>query len=116
MCQRRPYSIYIKSFIRSYLDYGDALYDKPENEGFQNKLEKVQYRACLAITGAIRGTSKQKILQRTTIIFIIFWDFLMFCQNCFHRKWNEARLLIVNIKHELPHELPNYLRFRILGN
>ena len=26
---------------------------KPENEHFQNKLEKVQYRTCLAITGAI---------------------------------------------------------------
>ena len=49
-----------KSFIRPHLDYGDILYDKPENENFQNKLEKVQYRACLAITGAIQGTSRQK--------------------------------------------------------
>ena len=50
-----------KSFIRPHLDYGDILYDKPENENFQNKLEKVQYRACLAITGAIQGTSRQKL-------------------------------------------------------
>ena len=28
---------------------------------FQNKVEKVQYKACLAITGAIQGTSRQKI-------------------------------------------------------
>ena len=41
-----------KSFVRPDLDYGD-IYDKPENENFQSKLEKVQYRACLAITNAI---------------------------------------------------------------
>ena len=44
---------YIKLLLRPHLDYGDILYDKPNNENFQNKLEKVQYRACLAITGAI---------------------------------------------------------------
>ena len=50
-----------KSFVRPHLDYGDILYDKPNNENFQNKLEKAQYRACLAITGAIQGTSRIKI-------------------------------------------------------
>ena len=30
-----------KSFIRPHLDYRDLLYDKPENQNFQNKLEKV---------------------------------------------------------------------------
>ena len=49
-----------KLFIRPHLDYGDILYNKPENENFQNKLEKVQYRACLAITGAVQRTSRQK--------------------------------------------------------
>ena len=44
------------SFIRPNLDYGDILYDKPNNfktKHFQNKMEKVQYRACLAPTGGI---------------------------------------------------------------
>ena len=50
-----------KSFVRFHLDYGDILYDKPNNENFRNKLEKVRYRACLAITGAIQGTSKTKL-------------------------------------------------------
>ena len=50
-----------KSFVRPHLDYGDILYDKPNNEHFQNKLEKVQYRACPAITGAIQGTSRTKL-------------------------------------------------------
>ena len=30
-----------KSFIRPHLDYGDMLYDKPNNKNFQNKIEKV---------------------------------------------------------------------------
>ena len=50
-----------KSFVRPHLDYGDIFDDKPNNENFQNKLEKVQYRACLAITGAIQGTSRIKL-------------------------------------------------------
>ena len=53
-----------KSFARLHLDYGDILYDKPSNENFQNKLEKVQYRACLAITGAIQGTSRTKLYDK----------------------------------------------------
>ena len=50
-----------KSFIRPHLDYGDILYDNPNNENFQSKLEKVQYRAYLAITGAIKGNSREKL-------------------------------------------------------
>ena len=29
-----------KSFFRPHLEYGDILYDKPDNESFQNKIEK----------------------------------------------------------------------------
>ena len=50
-----------KSFVRPHLDYGVILYDKPKKKNFQNKLEKDQHRACLAITGAIQGTSRTKI-------------------------------------------------------
>ena len=52
-----------KSFIRPHLEYGDILYDKPDNENFQNKIEKVQYKACLAITGAIQGTWRKKLYE-----------------------------------------------------
>ena len=50
-----------KSFI--YLDYGDILYDKAFNESFYQKIESFQYNACLTITGAIRGNSREKIYQ-----------------------------------------------------
>ena len=45
-----------KSFVRPHLDYGDIIYDNPENETLINKLENIQYQDCLAITGAFSGT------------------------------------------------------------
>ena len=52
-----------KAFVRPHLDYGDVLYDQAFNASFHEKLESIQYSAGLALTGAIRGTSKEKIYQ-----------------------------------------------------
>ena len=52
-----------KSFIRPHLDYGDVVYDQAFNNSFHAKMESVQYNACLAITEAIRGTSREKIYR-----------------------------------------------------
>ena len=52
-----------KAFVRPYLDYHDILDDQAYNMSFHHKLESIQYNACLAITGAIRGTSKEKLYQ-----------------------------------------------------
>ena len=52
-----------KSFVRPHLDYGDVIYDQPNNSRLSDKIETVQYNAALAITGAIRGTSKEKLYQ-----------------------------------------------------
>ena len=48
-----------KSFIGPYLDYGDVIYDQPNNDSFSDKIEQLQNKACLAITGAIQGTSRE---------------------------------------------------------
>ena len=53
-----------KYFIRPHLDYRDIIYDQPFNNAFQNKIESIQYNACLAITGAIRGTSKERLYEQ----------------------------------------------------
>ena len=52
-----------KSFVRPNLDYGDVIYDQPSNQTFSDKIESVQYNAALAITGAIRGTSRDKLYK-----------------------------------------------------
>ena len=52
-----------KSFIRPHLDQGDIIYDQTYNTSFHRKLESIQYNAALAITCALRGTSKEKLYQ-----------------------------------------------------
>ena len=56
--------------VRSHLDYCDVIYHiprastQPFNLNSQmEKLEKVQYNAALAITGAWRGTSRSKLYE-----------------------------------------------------
>ena len=52
-----------RSFIRPHLDYCDVIYDQPHNEDFCSKIESVQYKAALSITGAIKGTSRDRLYQ-----------------------------------------------------
>ena len=44
-----------KSFIRPHLNYDDVIHDQPLNESLSNRIESAQYKAALAITGAIKG-------------------------------------------------------------
>ena len=50
-----------KAFVCPHLDYGPIPYDQVHHEHFNEKLESLQYNACLAITGAIRGLSREKL-------------------------------------------------------
>ena len=52
-----------KAFLRPLIDYGDIIYDRTQNESFCQKLESIQYKAVLAITGAMQGNSRNKIYQ-----------------------------------------------------
>ena len=58
---RLPLLTIYKSFIRPHLDYSDIIYVQAYTALFHQKIESVQYNSALAITGAIRGTSKEKI-------------------------------------------------------
>ena len=98
------------SFIRPHLGYGNILYDKPSNDNFQNKMEKVQYRACLAITVGTQETSRENFpfqeiyLLRLSSASIIRQiptrrnyfkgSFFPYCIN----EWNKLRLGIKNAK------------------
>ena len=83
-----------KSFIRPHLDYCNILYDKPNNENFQNKIEKVQYRTCLAITGAIQGASKDEIYDELGL------------HSLTNRRWRNKLIFFYKILNGL---LPDYL-------
>ena len=47
--------------MRVHLDYGDIIYDEAYNETCHQKLESIQYNTCLALLGAIRGSSREKL-------------------------------------------------------
>ena len=57
-----------KSFILPHFDYRDVIYDQSYNGSFLAKLESYQYIAALAMTGAIKGSSKalSRVRDRTS--------------------------------------------------
>ena len=52
-----------KALLRPYIDYGDLIFDQTSNESFCKKLESVQYKAALTITGTIQDTSREKVFM-----------------------------------------------------
>ena len=65
-----------KSLIRPHLDYGDIIYDQPSNNRLSEKTESIQYNAELAITGTIRGISREKLYQELGLESMKEWKWL----------------------------------------
>ena len=49
------------------MEFEDIIYDKPNNESFKNKIKNIQYKACITITGAIQGTSCERLYQELSL-------------------------------------------------
>ena len=58
---RLPLITIYKSFIRTYLDNGDVIYDQAYNVSFHQKLKPIQYNSALATKNAVRRTSLEKL-------------------------------------------------------
>ena len=88
-----------KLYVRPHLDYGDVIYHLPAKicEFSQNtllsnlmeKIESVQYSAALTITGAWRGTSRQKLYAE------LGWESLS------SRRWSRHLTLFYKIVNNL---------------
>ena len=83
-----------KSFIRSQLEYADVIYDQPSIATFSDRLETIQYNSALAITGAVRGTSKDKLYKELGIEYLS------------SRRWFERVCLFYKIINK---KTPSYL-------
>ena len=83
-----------KAFLRPLLDYGDIIYDQPENECFCEKIESVQYKAALAITGAIQGSSRERLYEELGL------------ESLKSRRWYKPLACMYKI---IKKEAPNYL-------
>ena len=83
-----------KSFVRPHLDYGGVIYDQPNNSSLSDKIESVKYNAVLAIAGAIRGTSKEKLYQELGL------------ESLKNRRWLRRMSYLYKI---VPTKFPPYL-------
>ena len=70
------------------------VYDRAFNESFHKNLEPIQYNAAIAITGAIRGTSSEKLFQELGF------------QSLKSRRWLNKLCLFYKIFHK---KSPSYL-------
>ena len=86
-----------KAFLRTLIDYGDIIYDQPQNESFCEKLESVQYKAALAITGAIKGPSREKLFQELGL------------EPLKSRRWYRRLCCMYKIMKKAPHYLTNLI-------
>ena len=97
-----------KLYVRPHLDYGDVIYHIPQKvcdfshevtlHRLMERLESVQYSAGLAITGAWKGTSRDKIYEE------LGWESLN------DRRWSRRLVLFFKFINELA---PEYTRHPI---
>ena len=50
-----------ESLVRPHPGYGDIIYDQPNKENLNQKIERIQYNATLAITRAIKRTYQSRL-------------------------------------------------------
>ena len=108
-----------KAFIRSRLDYADVLYSQGYNSSFHEKLEPLQYNACLEIRAATRGTSSEKLYEKLGLVSLKSRHcFRKFCNFSMILNENEKSPLylfdlVSNLKraHEIRHSNQTFLQF-----
>ena len=83
-----------KSYIRPHLDYCDVIYDQPHNDTFCRMIESVQYNAALAITGSIKGSSRERLYQELGL------------ESLSDRRWYRRLIYFYNI---ITRKTPEYL-------
>ena len=67
-----------KLYVSPHLDYGDIIYHKPDPEfthDMTKRLERIQYSAALAVSGAWRGTNIDRLYEE------LAWESL------YYRRW-----------------------------
>ena len=87
-----------KVFVRPHLPWlWWYLYDQAFNLSFQQKLESTRFRACLAITGAIRGTSKEQIYHELGLESLQSWRWYRKLAMFYRIYKNKSSLYLFNL-------------------
>ena len=103
---RRSIDQMYKALVRSHLDYCDIIYHIPSIQtqsgvtltDLMEKLEKIQYQAALAVTGAWQGSSRSKLYEE------LGWESLS------ERRWSRHILQIHKIVSNMT---PSYLKDKV---
>ena len=53
-----------------HLDYGDIIYDQRSKESLNQEIERIQYNAALATTGAIKGTYQKRLYNELGLEYL----------------------------------------------
>ena len=95
-----------KLYVRPHLDYGDVIYHVPSKKSdfsqdislnnHMEKLESVQYSAALAVTGAWKGTSREKLYEE------LGWESLS------QRRWSRRLVLFCKIVNDITPDCTRY--------
>ena len=94
---RNVLNLAYKLYVRPHLDYGDLLYHRYDPEMrlcFTQKLEQTQYSAALTVSGAWRGTNRQRLYNE------LGWETL------YSRRWYRRLCHFFNLKNK---QFPEYL-------
>ena len=100
-----------KALVRSHLDYCDIIYHIPSHQNqaplgitlhsLMEKVERIQYLAALAVSGAWRGSNRSKLYEE------LRWETLSDRRMC--RR-------ILQIHKIFNHKTPSYLNDKLPGN
>ena len=101
---REAFLTIYKTLVRPYLNFAHVLFDQASSSN--EKLESIQYNACLAVTRTIRGTSKSKLYQELGLESLMFrcW----YRQRLFYTVFNDkSSVYLFNL---IP---PRYTRYSL---
>ena len=91
--------------LRYTLPRNSLIYDQPQKESFCEKIESVQYKAALAITGAIQGTSREKIYHELGLESLKSRRWYKRLTSMFKIMRNEAPDYLINLIPKREHKI-----------
>ena len=94
----RPCLITIfKTFIKPPLDFEDVVFGQAFNNSLHQRLESIQQKSALAITGVIGRTSKEKLYQEFTFQSLQFRRWFLKLSLCYKIMKNEFEYSLFSV-------------------
>ena len=94
----RPCLITIfKTFIKPPLDFEDVVFGHAFNNSLHQRLESIQQKSALAITGVIGRTSKEKLYQELTFQSLQFRRWFLKLSLCYKIMKNEFEYSLFSV-------------------